>query len=753
MMGFNGAGGFVRFGGGGGGGGGGTVTGTGTDNHITRWDGTGVPVIQDSGVIITDAGNLIPAANDTQDLGESTTPLRWRDLYLGSKIDYASILTFERDGTKAARFTAADNMLIGTTADSTGRRLQVEKVTTDTSVSPSAFEAVTTMNGLLGAVVAVTGQILTTSTGVVSTTDVTSLTGASISTNHLSVATATVIQGININTADAGAGSHSLIFGANLTTSNSNDAQAASTMYGIQNNLSYSSTAAATIMRGEYILLNNTSTGSITDVEGVNVTLQNTGATATITNASGIKIHNWFNPTGTVTNTRAIWITNSVGVGTTNHAMYSESTDASYFEGAVGVGLSGPTAKVEVVGAFATSATFGLKVHDSTGTSNTLIVRDDGRVGIGTSTPLRLLSLNQTGASTAMDFQKSGVEKATVGTDNTFQYFVSTPAIYQLAMNTSFEWKMGANVDNSGYKFLVAKSTVGDASVLQLYNVATATNDNSSMLGFSQNQISGVANPVITSSITGIMTDISSGSVDGDLIFSTMAASVAPTEKMRILSSGEVGIGTSSPRPLLEVGVVAESGANVFNSASINTIGVGGNTNGQLYAEGTGMALVTLDDSGAAANNHYFQMVMGSGKASFRFPNDAGSIRIADLITMDVATGNVGISVASAASGLDIQSSLGLQRTATAVSASALGETIVGVTDNSSQRTITLDTDDVVDGRVLIIKDEAGTAGSANNIIIATEGAETIDGAATINITVDYGVLRVYSDGTNWFTF
>ena len=89
-------------------------------------------------------------------------------------------------------------------------------------------------------------------------------------------------------------------------------------------------------------------------------------------------------------------------------------------------------------------------------------------------------------------------------------------------------------------------------------------------------------------------------------------------------------------------------------------------------------------------------------------------------------------------------------RTATAVSANTAGEMIVGVTDTSIARTITLDTDDVVDGRVIVIKDESGVAGT-NNITIATEGAETIDGAATIVISSNFGVARVYSNGSNWF--
>lgn len=40
------------------GGGGGAVTGTGTNNHLVRWDGTGVPAIKDGVTIETDTGEL-----------------------------------------------------------------------------------------------------------------------------------------------------------------------------------------------------------------------------------------------------------------------------------------------------------------------------------------------------------------------------------------------------------------------------------------------------------------------------------------------------------------------------------------------------------------------------------------------------------------------------------------------------------------------------------------------------------------------
>lgn len=54
------------------------------------------------------------------------------------------------------------------------------------------------------------------------------------------------------------------------------------------------------------------------------------------------------------------------------------------------------------------------------------------------------------------------------------------------------------------------------------------------------------------------------------------------------------------------------------------------------------------------------------------------------------------------------------------------------------------------EGREIFFKDVGGVAG-ANNITIATEGSETIDGAATYTINSNYGKVTLVSDGTNLF--
>ena len=52
-------------------------------------------------------------------------------------------------------------------------------------------------------------------------------------------------------------------------------------------------------------------------------------------------------------------------------------------------------------------------------------------------------------------------------------------------------------------------------------------------------------------------------------------------------------------------------------------------------------------------------------------------------------------------------------------------------------------------GQIYIIKDETGHA-ATHNITVATSNSMTIDGASTVTISANYGVLRVYSTGTEW---
>jgi hypothetical protein len=108
--------------------------------------------------------------------------------------------------------------------------------------------------------------------------------------------------------------------------------------------------------------------------------------------------------------------------------------------------------------------------------------------------------------------------------------------------------------------------------------------------------------------------------------------------------------------------------------------------------------------------------------------------------------------VAVAASGVTTFSqAINLRTLSSAASLSSARESVILITDTSVARTVTLSTSDTVDGRVIIVKDASGAAGT-NSITIDTQGAELIDGATSTAISSNFGVIRLVSNGTNWFT-
>ncbi len=83
------------------------------------------------------------------------------------------------------------------------------------------------------------------------------------------------------------------------------------------------------------------------------------------------------------------------------------------------------------------------------------------------------------------------------------------------------------------------------------------------------------------------------------------------------------------------------------------------------------------------------------------------------------------------------------------------GQNLIGVNDTSVDRVITISSADIINtltiGQIITINDESGGAGT-NNILIETQGSETIDTFPFVAISVNFGSVAVYSDGTNLFT-
>jgi len=114
-------------------------------------------------------------------------------------------------------------------------------------------------------------------------------------------------------------------------------------------------------------------------------------------------------------------------------------------------------------------------------------------------------------------------------------------------------------------------------------------------------------------------------------------------------------------------------------------------------------------------------------------------------------TGNVGIGTTAPSSKLHCYGSFAT-RVHTVTSNTTLGADhhVVLVNASDGSRTITLPDATTCAGRQYIIKK---IDSSSNTVTVSPQSGQTIDGQSSVNITAQYGIVRVVSDGSNWYTF
>ena len=76
----------------------------------------------------------------------------------------------------------------------------------------------------------------------------------------------------------------------------------------------------------------------------------------------------------------------------------------------------------------------------------------------------------------------------------------------------------------------------------------------------------------------------------------------------------------------------------------------------------------------------------------------------------------------------------------------------VAFTALTAARTVTLADATTLAGKIITVKDEAGTCSATNTITLGTTASQTIDGAATKVINTAYATQKVYSNGAQWMT-
>lgn len=233
----------------------------------------------------------------------------------------------------------------------------------------------------------------------------------------------------------------------------------------------------------------------------------------------------------------------------------------------------------------------------------------------------------------------------------------------------------------------------------------------------------------------------------GNLIFGTGIGSDD------VLSTGSIGIGTTTPSSKLDIwgnlNVATGTTPALFVNTTNGFTGIG-TSNPQFALEIKQPGLATLMvDTGSGSNNGLIRFRNGGtskwavgnlgSDSSFRISTSTDIGIGSDIVTI-LSSGKVGIGTSTPNATLWINGSQGSSVTSTAIdlTIATTSTNYVRVTSTSTARTITLPIcNGTTIGNEYTVKDAGGNAGT-NNITIARVGTDTIDGATTKVLNLNY---------------
>jgi hypothetical protein len=277
--------------------------------------------------------------------------------------------------------------------------------------------------------------------------------------------------------------------------------------------------------------------------------------------------------------------------------------------GNVGIGTTGPGATLDVLGP---NSSTDLSVRSSSGqiqfyAYSTPANYIESTNAAGTASELLVFTGNAGGTGT---FSFSG----NVGIGTT-----APSASLQVGSRSS-----NVNGNNSTVGSFGASSAGGIAYPLTLANTATGAVANETQLTFTDASTWGA-----TGAIGSVVTN--AGNAASDLRFLTYTGS-ALSEFMRIQgSTGNVGIGTTSPATLLHVN-------------GVETVGLNGGTGGQITLNGATSGSVALEVAAAAGTGTVFQLPATNGTNGYVLQTNGSGV------TSWAAAGSTALSSITAAS-------------------------------------------------------------------------------------------------------
>jgi hypothetical protein len=279
----------------------------------------------------------------------------------------------------------------------------------------------------------------------------------------------------------------------------------------------------------------------------------------------------------------------------------------------------------------------GFTVQNQAGSVNYFVVRGDGNVAIGTTTSIIPLTVSAatgyTASSGIVGFQNPDYVATSAGSSLVFRFGANTGATYSeiLALQTG----------GSAFNNLVMQSGGGNVGI----GTATLMNGKLNIVGSEVIYTSGADDSSLAFLVSGGVAQIQSTFYSTGS-YKPLAFYAGGTERMRILTTGNVGIGTASPGFPLEVSKPAGVSVGV---AGFFTPGA---TNGQQ--------MYVLQGKSASPNEGFYCVYNHNSSAASRYIAWQGTESAPGGVSMCLTAGGlVGIGTIAPAVALNVQAASG----------------------------------------------------------------------------------------------